>query len=135
MYHFFSFFVCFSSFFYFASLLFCLLSLFRHMHFFSFFTHLWCTLFFSLSKKSIMAKETIHFQHFSCNSQNITQLTLKGKIEHESLITSNQTTVSIKCYCPQLHLINYENSIALAKRVRHMCVAKDNNIAPHKSTR
>ena len=61
-----------------------------YTHFFFLRKPLVCFIFFSLFcsffTRRITTKETIHFQHFSYSSQNITQLTLKGIIKYESLI-------------------------------------------------
>jgi len=81
-----------------------------------------------------MAKETMHFSTLFLQLTKHKPIESEGKIEHESLIISNQIAISIKCYYRQATPNQLRNSITLAKRVRHMFVAKDNNTAFHQQT-
>jgi len=64
-----------------------------------------------------MAKVTMHFSTLFLQLTKHNPIDFEGKIEHESLFTSDQTTIFIKGYHPQTTLNQLRNSIGLAKMI------------------
>jgi len=106
----------------------CLFFVFQHIHIFS--THLWWALFsflvffsclFSFKEDNGKGNYAFSTLYLQLSKHNPIDFEGKNKVWIPYYIQPNYYKVIIHKLLP----INYENSIILAKKIRHMCLAKD----------